>query len=68
MQEAALASLSERQSEVAHLVAQGMTNREIADTLRLSEKTVETHLATVFVKLGVTSRRAVALAIAGEPD
>ncbi len=49
--------LTERQLEIARLVAQGRSNREIAEALFLSVKTVETHLAAVFVKLGVASRR-----------
>jgi DNA-binding NarL/FixJ family response regulator len=59
-----VASLSARQLEIAELVAEGMTNREIAQTLLLSEKTVETHLSAVFTKLGVSSRTAVGLAVA----
>jgi DNA-binding NarL/FixJ family response regulator len=66
MARATLASLSERQLQVAHLVAQGLTNREIAQTLVVSEKTVEAHLSAVFVKLGVSSRTGVALAIADQ--
>ena len=42
--------------EVAALVAAGNTNREIASTLYLSEKTVESHLSHIFTKLGVSSR------------
>lgn len=52
--------LSRREREVADLVAAQMTNREIAAALFLSEKTVESHLAAVFRKLGVRSRTAVA--------
>jgi DNA-binding NarL/FixJ family response regulator/tetratricopeptide (TPR) repeat protein len=56
-------SLSGRQREIAELVALGRTNREIAAELFLSEKTVEGHLTTVFAKLGVSSRAAVAAAV-----
>jgi DNA-binding NarL/FixJ family response regulator len=66
MARATLASLSERQLQVAHLVAQGLTNREIAQTLVVSEKTVEAHLSAVFVKLGVSSRAKVTQALADE--
>jgi DNA-binding NarL/FixJ family response regulator len=56
--------LSRRELEVANLVASGKTNREIAAELFLSERTIETHLSNVFAKLGVSSRAAVASAVA----
>ncbi|GGO01954.1 LuxR family transcriptional regulator [Microbispora rosea subsp. aerata] len=52
--------LSQREREVARLVALGRTNREIADVLFLSTRTVETHVATVLRKLGVRSRTQIA--------
>ncbi len=52
--------LSRRELEVAKLVASGKTNREIAAELFLSERTIESHLSSVFSKLGVSSRAAVA--------
>ena len=55
-----LLSLSERELEVAKLVATGKTNRQIATEIFLSEKTVESHLSHIFSKLGVRSRSAVA--------
>jgi DNA-binding CsgD family transcriptional regulator len=58
-----LASLSGREHEVADLVTARLTNREIAAQLFLSEKTVESHLSSVFVKLGVASRTEVARAV-----
>ncbi|WP_436493583.1 helix-turn-helix transcriptional regulator [Actinokineospora sp. HUAS TT18] len=48
--------LSPREHEVARLLAGGHTNREIADVLFLSPRTVEQHAARVLRKLGVTSR------------
>ncbi|MGV9328675.1 ATP-binding protein [Streptosporangium sandarakinum] len=53
-------ALSQREKEVARLVALGRTNREIADVLFLSTRTVETHVATVLRKLGLRSRTEVA--------
>jgi DNA-binding NarL/FixJ family response regulator len=55
-----LDSLSGREREIADLVAEGRTNREIGSELFLSEKTVEGHLTRIFGKLGVTSRAEVA--------
>jgi DNA-binding NarL/FixJ family response regulator len=63
-----LASLSGREREIAALVARGRTNREIAGELFLSEKTIESHLRKVFVKLGVSGRVAVAEAVGRERD
>ena len=60
-----LPSLSRRELEVAALVKDRKTNREIAAELFLSQKTVETHLHHIFQKLGVTSRTSVARAIEG---
>ncbi|MCP3804618.1 AAA family ATPase [Allokutzneria sp. A3M-2-11 16] len=48
--------LSPREQDVARLLAQGRTNREIADVLFLSPRTVENHVARALRKLGVTSR------------
>ena len=58
-----LAALSGREREIAELVAQGRTNREIAAELFVSEKTVEGHLRNVFIKLEVSARAAVAEAV-----
>jgi DNA-binding NarL/FixJ family response regulator len=49
---------------VARLVADGRPNREIAAQLHLSEKTIESHLARAFGKLGVRRRAALASRIA----
>ena len=48
--------LSEREMEVLKLGAKGMANKEIADTLCLSVRTVQAHLRSIFNKLGVGSR------------
>jgi DNA-binding CsgD family transcriptional regulator len=50
-------SLTASERRVAELAAAGGTNREIAQTLFVTEKTVETHLGRAFRKLGITSRR-----------
>jgi DNA-binding NarL/FixJ family response regulator len=53
--------LTEREREVAVLIAQGKSNREIADTLVVSLRTVETHVGTILSKLGVASRSRIAV-------
>jgi DNA-binding NarL/FixJ family response regulator len=57
---AGLGALTRREQQVAALVRDGLTNRRIAQELFVTEKTVEMHLANIFVKLGVSSRVAVA--------
>ncbi len=56
--DAAVASLSEREAEVLKLLALGHSNKEIAEQLYLSVKTVETYKARVMEKLGLTTRTA----------
>jgi DNA-binding NarL/FixJ family response regulator len=53
---AGLAELTGREREIVELAAGGRTNKQIAATLYLSEKTVENHLSRIFPKLGVRSR------------
>ncbi len=57
-------ALSEREREIAALVSEGLTNREIGARLFLSEKTIETHMTHVLQKLGVRSRAQVAAEVA----
>jgi len=52
--------LTEREAQVLALVAAGCTNRQIADELFLSQKTVARHLSNIFTKVGVTTRTAAA--------
>jgi DNA-binding NarL/FixJ family response regulator len=55
-QQAPAGDLSEREQDVLRLVAQGLSNKEIADNLSLSEHTVKTHLANILDKLHLRSR------------
>ena len=50
------ARLTRREREVAALVARGRANRQVAEELSLSERTVETHVRNVLKKLGLKSR------------
>jgi DNA-binding CsgD family transcriptional regulator len=50
-------SLTKREREVARLAAQGYTAREIGGQLHIGKRTVETHLAGAYAKLGVRSKR-----------
>jgi DNA-binding CsgD family transcriptional regulator len=59
-------ALSRREREVADLAVGGMSSRSIAEQLFLSTRTVESHLAQVFSKLGVTSRDELHEALAGQ--
>lgn len=61
-----LRELSQRQRDVAMLIAGGGTNRAIADALHLSEKTVEKHVSRLLDKLGVRSRAQVAALVGAE--
>lgn len=58
-------SLSARETEILGLIAQGLSNKQAAAELFLSEATVKTHLVHIFEKLGVDSRTA-AVAVAVE--
>src|ERR1700716_51971 len=53
-------TLSKRELEVARLVAQGLTNKEIARTLFISQRTAEGHVAQICNKLGFSTRSQVA--------
>ena len=52
-----IAALTAREREVAQLAAQAYTAAEIGARLHIGERTVETHLANTYVKLGISSRR-----------
>jgi DNA-binding NarL/FixJ family response regulator len=52
------AGLSPREVEVLRLVVEGLTNAQAAKELYLSPRTIETHLTSIYHKLGVSSRAA----------
>jgi non-specific serine/threonine protein kinase len=54
------APLTKREQEIAGLVAQGLSNREIAERLVLAKRTVDSHIEHIFNKLGFTSRAQIA--------
>jgi len=54
--DAAVASLTERQRQIAELLAQGLTTKEICRRLNISPNTVKTHVASIFRALGVSNR------------
>jgi DNA-binding NarL/FixJ family response regulator len=56
-----IGALTSREREVFALLADGQSNREIARTLSVSEKTVKTHVSAVLAKLGVADRTQAAL-------
>jgi DNA-binding NarL/FixJ family response regulator len=62
------APLSARETDVVRCVAEGLTNREIADRLKLTEHTVKNYLFRIFDKLGVSSRVEVVLYALGSGD
>ncbi|MGQ4514573.1 AAA family ATPase [Streptomyces sp. DW26H14] len=55
-QDSDLASLTRRELEVARLAGAGRRTREVAETLRVSPRTIEVHLARIYRKLGIGSR------------
>jgi DNA-binding NarL/FixJ family response regulator len=56
--------LGKRQAEVAHLVAEGLSNKQIGARLFISEHTVDSHIRSILNKLGVNSRAQIAAWIA----
>jgi len=54
-------TLTERETEVLHLLAMGKANKEIAMALTIGETTVKTHVSNILMKLGVSSRTQAAL-------
>ncbi len=58
----AKADLSQRESEVLELLAQGLTNRQVAECLRVSLRTIDHHVSHILSKLSVPNRTAAAMA------
>ena len=56
----AVAALTRREEEVTHLIARGMTNRQIATQLAISEHTAATHVRKILKKLGLRARSEIA--------
>ncbi len=60
-------SLTPSERRVAELAATGMTNRQVAQSLFLTVKTIETHLAAAYDKLGIRSRQQLPTALSRPP-
>ena len=63
MRTPSLDRLTAREMEIARLVRDGRTNRQIARALGLSTKTVEAHLSRIFAKLSIPSRTVLAVMV-----
>ena len=64
----ALEQLTEREKEVLSLIAQGANNKEIADELYISEKTVKNHVTNILGRLGVRDRTQAAILAHSHPE
>jgi predicted ATPase/DNA-binding CsgD family transcriptional regulator len=60
--------LAKREAEVAHLVAEGLSNKQIGARLLISEHTVDTHVRSILNKLGVNSRTQIAAWMASSSE
>ena len=58
-------SITEREKEVCTLLAQGLTNRQIADKLYISEGTVKNYISSIYDKTGIHDRAKLIVAIKG---
>ncbi len=63
-EDALLALLTPRETQIAQLLAQGLTNKQIAQTLVIALRTVDSHVEHIFTKFGVNSRTQVAVLLA----
>ena len=62
-----VSSLSPQEKKIPPLIALGMTNKEIAAILGLSDKTIKNYLSNIFAKLQVTRRSQLAAMVARQP-
>jgi DNA-binding NarL/FixJ family response regulator len=60
-----LAALTRRERDIVNLLADGATNKQVADELDITERTVKGHLSNVFMKLGISDRLKLALFLNG---
>jgi DNA-binding CsgD family transcriptional regulator len=60
--------LSAKEHRVAHLVAAGLTNQQVAKEIYISVKTVEFHLGNIFAKLGINSRKDLAALVVDQAE
>jgi two-component system, NarL family, nitrate/nitrite response regulator NarL len=60
-----LAALTRRERDIVNLLAEGATNKQVAEELDISERTVKGHLSNVFMKLGVSGRLNLVLLLNG---
>jgi predicted ATPase/DNA-binding SARP family transcriptional activator/DNA-binding CsgD family transcriptional regulator len=63
-----MASLTSREKDIAALIAQGQTNGQIAATLGIAARTVDTHVSRILRKLGVSSRTEITAQFPGNPE
>jgi len=56
-------SLTRREREIGDLIAEGLTNRQIAGRLFIAERTVDTHVGHILAKLGCATRAQVAAVV-----
>ncbi len=61
MQRLQTEQLTQRERQMAHAVSRGLRNREIAEEFGISEETVKKHLATIYGKLALSGRVALAV-------
>lgn len=62
-----MSDLTPREHEVAQLVANGYTNKQIGDQLNVSEQTVKNHIQSIFRKLALSNRVELTIRVRKEP-